>query len=79
MRLLIANFKYTGEDYGKDMADIAADPDTQRWWKLTDAMQESLQEGATGSGGDVPWWTVRVSARLFVTRDVEWSAFTGSS
>ncbi|KXN91976.1 hypothetical protein AN958_11036 [Leucoagaricus sp. SymC.cos] len=38
------------------MAQVAADPETQRWWALTDSMQESFVEGATGSGKDVPWW-----------------------
>ncbi|KAI9059724.1 rhamnose mutarotase [Trametes sanguinea] len=56
LRLLIATFKYTGSDYDADMRGIAADPETQRWWKLTDGMQESLVEGATGSGGELPWW-----------------------
>ncbi|KAI0781421.1 rhamnose mutarotase [Trametes elegans] len=56
LRLLIATFKYTGADYGADMAAIAADPETRRWWALTDGMQESLVEGATGSGGEVTWW-----------------------
>jgi L-rhamnose mutarotase len=62
--LLIAVMKYTGEDYERDMADIASDPETQRWWKVMDGMQESLIEGAMGSGKDVPWWLVgvRVSA-----------------
>ncbi|KAI0685155.1 rhamnose mutarotase [Cytidiella melzeri] len=57
LRLLIATFKYTGADFEKDMAAIAADPETQRWWKVTDHMQESFQQDATGSGGSVPWWT----------------------
>ena len=60
LQLLVATFTYTGEDYDKDMAAIAADEETQRWWKLTDEMQESFNEGATGSGADVPWWTVSV-------------------
>lgn len=59
LRLLIANFKYIGSDYDEDMRGIAADPETQRWWKVTDGMQESVVEGATGSGGDIPWWQVR--------------------
>jgi len=54
--LLTATFKYTG-DYEKDMQGIAEDKGTQRWWKVTDGMQESLDEGAKGSGGEVPWWT----------------------
>ncbi|CDO68914.1 hypothetical protein BN946_scf185000.g57 [Trametes cinnabarina] len=56
LHLLIATFKYTGADYAADMRGVAADPETQRWWKLTDDMQESLVEGAAGSGGEVPWW-----------------------
>jgi L-rhamnose mutarotase len=50
--------KYTGTDYDGDMAAIAKDPDTQRWWKITDGMQESFVEGATGSGKEIPWWLV---------------------
>lgn len=40
------------------MNKIAEDPDTQRWWKLTDGMQESFVEGAEGSGKEISWWTV---------------------
>jgi hypothetical protein len=58
MSLLIANMKYTGTDYEKDMAEIAADPETKRWWAVTDSMQESLVQGATGSGQVIPWWLV---------------------
>ncbi|KAI0818499.1 rhamnose mutarotase [Irpex lacteus] len=62
LQLLIAHFKYIGSDYEKDMAGIASDPETQRWWTVTDQMQESFQDGASGSGasgsgGSVPWWT----------------------
>jgi len=54
--LLVANFKYSGANYEADMAAIGADSETQRWWKLTDPMQESLVPGAMGSGQDIPWW-----------------------
>ena len=37
------------------MKALAEDPETQRWWKLTDPMQKSLVEGATGSA-DGEWW-----------------------
>ncbi|KAH7914075.1 rhamnose mutarotase [Hygrophoropsis aurantiaca] len=57
LQLLIATFKYTGNDYDADMKAIGDDPETQRWWKLTDGMQESFNEGAVGSGKDIPWWT----------------------
>ncbi|KAH7890040.1 hypothetical protein F5I97DRAFT_1849786 [Phlebopus sp. FC_14] len=57
LQLLIATFKYTGDDYEKDMKALGEDEETQRWWKVTDGMQESFNEDATGSGKDVPWWT----------------------
>jgi L-rhamnose mutarotase len=49
--LLFAYFEYVGDDFEADMARIAADPVTQEWWKLTDAMQEPFPERAAGS-----WW-----------------------
>lgn len=58
LRLLVAHFKYTGADYAGDMATIAADPETRRWWAVTDALQESFQDSSKGSGEAVPWWTV---------------------
>lgn len=76
LQLLVATFKYTGDDYDKDMAAIAADQETQRWWKLTDGMQESFNEGATGSGGDVPWWAV--SGRYEGWSSAEWHRLLGS-
>ncbi|GLB35534.1 putative L-rhamnose mutarotase [Lyophyllum shimeji] len=57
LQLLIATFKYTGQDYQGDMRKVAEDPETQRWWQVTDGMQESFVEGAEGSGKDIPWWT----------------------
>lgn len=50
---------------------MAADSETQKWWKITDAMQESFEEGAEGSGKDIPWWTVNVydpPTFIFLTR-----------
>jgi L-rhamnose mutarotase len=49
--LLFAYFEYVGDAYEADMAKIAADPVTQEWWRLTDAMQEPLPGRAAGS-----WW-----------------------
>ncbi|KAF5318163.1 hypothetical protein D9619_012236 [Psilocybe cf. subviscida] len=57
LQLLVAHFKYVGDDYAADMKTISEDAETQRWWKLTDGMQESFNVGAEGSGKDVPWWT----------------------
>lgn len=49
--VLFAYFEYTGDDFAADMARVAADPVTQQWWTLTDAMQEPYAERADGS-----WW-----------------------
>ena len=53
--LLIATFKYIGDDFESDMQRAAEDEETRRWWKITDGMQHSLVEGAKSSaeGG---WW-----------------------
>ncbi len=48
---LFAYFEYVGDDYAADMALMAADPTTQAWWALTDAMQEPFSEREPGS-----WW-----------------------
>jgi L-rhamnose mutarotase len=32
--LLFSYFEYIGEDYEADMAKMAADPTTQKWWDL---------------------------------------------
>jgi L-rhamnose mutarotase len=49
--LLFAYMEYTGTDYEKDMAAIAEDPETQRWWKITAPMQVQLPEAHDGE-----WW-----------------------
>jgi L-rhamnose mutarotase len=49
--LLFAYFEYVGHDFEADMAGMAADPDVQGWWTLTDAMQEPFPERDSGS-----WW-----------------------
>lgn len=50
--LLFGYYEYIGDDHDADQARIAADPETQRWWALTDPCQESL----TGRDGG-SWWT----------------------
>lgn len=52
---LFASFKWSGEDFDADMAKMRANPEVQKWWAMTDAMQESLVPGATGSAAG-PWW-----------------------
>ncbi|HWW42468.1 L-rhamnose mutarotase [Pedobacter sp.] len=43
---LFSYFEYTGEDFDGDMKKMAADPNTQRWWKETDPCQQPLPETA---------------------------------
>lgn len=40
--LLFSYFEYTGDDFASDMARMAADPETQRWWKETDPCQSAI-------------------------------------
>jgi L-rhamnose mutarotase len=40
--LLFSYFEYTGDDFEADMARMAADPETQRWWKETDPCQDPI-------------------------------------
>lgn len=42
-RYLFAYFEYTGNNYRADMAKIAADPETQRWWKIVKPLMEPLK------------------------------------
>jgi L-rhamnose mutarotase len=51
---LIAYFEYAGVDLEADMRVMAADPETQRWWRLTDPMQERLP----GTPDDAQWLEV---------------------
>jgi L-rhamnose mutarotase len=48
---LFAYFEYVGEDFEADMAKMAADPVTQKWWEIMDPMQEPLEGRAEGK-----WW-----------------------
>jgi L-rhamnose mutarotase len=41
---LFAYLEYTGSDFDADMAKMAADPETQRWWKETDPCQLPLPD-----------------------------------
>jgi len=50
--VLFSYFEYRGTDYEADMARIADDPTTQRWWSLMIPMQKSLR-----STPEDPWWT----------------------
>ena len=49
--LLFAYFEYVGDDYDADMAKMAADPETQRWWDIMEPMQAPIPTRAEGE-----WW-----------------------
>lgn len=48
---LFSYLEYIGDDFEADMAKMAADPMTQKWWKETDPCQEPV-----GSVGPGVWW-----------------------
>lgn len=48
---LFSYFEYIGEDYKADMAKMAADPITQKWWDICKPMQEPLETKKEGE-----WW-----------------------
>lgn len=43
---LFAYLEYTGKDFAADMGKMAADPETQRWWRETDPCQSPLPPAA---------------------------------
>jgi L-rhamnose mutarotase len=49
--LLFAYFEYVGEDFAADMAAMAADPVTQKWWEIAMPLQEPLPTRTDGE-----WW-----------------------
>jgi L-rhamnose mutarotase len=49
--LLFSYLEYTGDDYEADLARVAQDETTQRWWRLTDPCQQPLDTAANGE-----WW-----------------------
>jgi L-rhamnose mutarotase len=53
--LLFSYLEYVGDDYEADMATLARDEATQRWWKLTDPCQTPFESAADGQ-----WWTPAV-------------------
>ena len=46
--VLFAYFEYHGTDFDADMRKMAADPETQRWWKIMDPMQKPMDDAAAG-------------------------------
>ena len=49
--LLFAHLEYHGADFAADMARMAADETTRRWWALTDPCQQGLESRKEGE-----WW-----------------------
>lgn len=48
---LFSYFEYVGDDYERDMANMAADPATQQWWSLCKPCHEPLSTRTPGE-----WW-----------------------
>jgi L-rhamnose mutarotase len=48
---LFSYYEYLGVDYDADMAKMAADPETQRWWSVCEPCQQPLETRAPGE-----WW-----------------------
>ncbi|MGN0492267.1 MAG: L-rhamnose mutarotase [Acutalibacteraceae bacterium] len=49
--LLFSYYEYIGDDYAADMQKMADDPETQKWWKLTDPCQTPVPSAKEGE-----WW-----------------------
>ncbi|MDR1174252.1 MAG: L-rhamnose mutarotase [Treponema sp.] len=49
--LLFSYFEYSGSNYEADMAKMAADPATQKWWDVCKPCQKPLD-----SCGEGEWW-----------------------
>ena len=48
---LFSYFEYAGKDFAADMARMAADPATQKWWDVCIPCQKPLETRAKGE-----WW-----------------------
>lgn len=48
---LFSYFEYTGTDFAADLARMAADPTTQKWWAVCKPCQQPLENRAPDE-----WW-----------------------
>ncbi len=48
---LFSYFEYVGDDFAADMAKIAEDPTTQKWWAVCKPCHDPLPDRAEGE-----WW-----------------------
>ena len=46
--VLFAYFEYVGDDFEGDMATMAADPETQRWWDVVKPLMEPIETRNVG-------------------------------
>lgn len=46
--MMFSYFEYMGDDFDADMAKMAADPTTQKWWDVCKPCLEPLQTRAEG-------------------------------
>jgi L-rhamnose mutarotase len=46
--VLFAYFEYVGNDFDGDMAKMAADPETQRWWDTVKPLMQPIETRNTG-------------------------------
>lgn len=51
--LLFGYWEYVGADFAADAAKMAADPTTQKWWKICMPMQNPLETRKEGE-----WWAM---------------------
>jgi L-rhamnose mutarotase len=49
--LLFSYFEYVGDDFEGDMAKMAEDPSTQKWWDINKPLQRPVADRAEGE-----WW-----------------------
>lgn len=49
--LLFSYFEYVGDDFDADMAKMAEDPITQKWWDACKPLQTPVQDRSNGE-----WW-----------------------
>ena len=48
---LFSYFEYTGSNFDADMAKMASDPVTQKWWDVCKPCQQPLESRSKGE-----WW-----------------------
>lgn len=51
--ILFAYWEYEGTDFDSDMQQMAADPNTQRWWDICMPCQQPLESRRDGE-----WWAM---------------------